>query len=127
MRSGLFFMFVMTAEGSPSALVVRNTFRFRCPGVLGGKCQDDQGDQVGHHVVDGARDLEGCQEGESAVYVGQRAEESEQEGCSRDVQRFPLAEDHNGQGQEAEACDAGLKCPVRREDRRSGRRPSASL
>ena len=112
MRSGLFFMFVMTAEGSPSALVVRNTFRFRCPGVLGGQCQDDQGDQVGHHVVDGTRDLKGCQEGESAVYVGQRAEETEQEGCSRDVQGLPLTEDHNGQGQEAEACDAGLKLPL---------------
>ena len=80
--------------------------------VLGRECQYDQRDQVGHHVVDGSGDLEGCQEGEAAVDVGQRTEESEQKRCSRDVDGFPLTEDHNGQSQEAEACDAGLKLPL---------------
>ena len=96
--------------GSPLALVVGNALRLGGPGLLGGEGQHDQGDEVGQHPVEVGADGDLRQqihpvavEVDGGIGGRHALEQAEQQGRPRDVQRLPVAEDHDGQGQEAEA------------------------
>ena len=89
-------------------------------GALGGEGQDDEGDEVGQHAVEVGADAQlGEQEHAVAVYVdarvgrGDALEEAEEQRAARDVQRLPVAEDHDREGQEAEARDVAVGGAVR--------------
>ena len=51
-------------------LVVGNTLRLGRAGILGGKGQHDQGDDVGQHIVNGTGKVHGLQEGKAGQGVG---------------------------------------------------------
>ena len=85
------------------SLVVGNTFRLGCAGLPGCEGQHHQRDDVGHHVIHAAGDVQRLQEVEAGVNIGQGAEQAEQQGSQRDAGGLPLAEDHDGQCQEAKA------------------------
>ena len=95
---------------SAAALVVGNAFGLGGPGLLGGESQHRQGHQVRQHPVQVRADSQLRQQVhpvavdvDRAVGCGNALEQTEQQGCSGDVQGFPVAEDHNRQGQEAKA------------------------
>ena len=97
-------------HGLPLALVVGHALSLGCPGLFGGKRQHDQRDEIGQHPVEMGADADLRQEIHAVavdVDAGVRGrhalEEAEQQRGSCDVQRLPVAEDHNGQRQEAEA------------------------
>ena len=96
----------------PAALVVRDTFRFRGTGLAGGKGQHHQGNNVGQHIVHLTGNIQRRQEVKAHIYIGQRPEQAEQQRRQRDADGFPLTEDHNRQGQEAEAGHTVLKPPL---------------
>ena len=101
-------------RGCASALplVVGDTLRLGGAGLLGCERQHHQRDDVGHHVVHRAGDVHGLQEVEAGIHIGQRPEQAEQQGRQRDAGGLPLAEDHNGQRQEAEAGHAVFEPPL---------------
>ena len=115
---------------SSASLVVGDALGLGGPGLLGGKGQHQQGDQVRQHPVQVGADADvGQQEHAVAVDVdagicrGDALEQAKQQGRPGDVQRLPVAEDHDGQRQEAVAANvpdsyrmgielmAGLKLP----------------
>ena len=94
----------------PLALVVGDALRLGGPGLLGGEGQNHQGDQIGQHPVDMGADAQLGQEEypvavdiDAGVGGGDALEQAEEQGRAGDVQGLPVAEDHDGQGQEAEA------------------------
>ena len=94
----------------PLTLVVRNTLCLRCPGLLGCEGQHHQGDDIRQHPIHMGTDADFCQpvhtvpiDVQAGIGCGDALEQAKEQGCSGDVQRFPVAEDHNRQRQEAEA------------------------
>lgn len=100
------------AIGSSCSLVVGDAFRLGRSGALGGKGKDDDGDDVGQHIVDAAGDLECFEEIEAGVDIAQCTAEAEEQCRPRDVLGLPLTEDHNGKCKEAEARNTVLKRPL---------------
>ena len=92
------------------SLVVGDALCLGCHAVLGGKRQNDHGRHERHHVVDVAGPVELGQEG-GVGDVGQALEHCKEHGGGADVERLPLAEDHNGHGQETCTGHTDLEVP----------------
>lgn len=54
----------------PGSFLVWNAFCFRCRGVPGSKCKDNQRDDVRHHVIDLGIDVQCIQEGNAGIDIG---------------------------------------------------------
>ena len=102
-----------TGYSLPHTLVVGDTLGLRRAGILGRKGKHDKRNDVRQHVVQRARQVHRLEEAEARVNVAERTEEAEQQRGQRDALRLPLAEDHNGEGQEAEARHAVFEPPLR--------------
>ena len=74
--------------GLPLSLIVRNTFRLWCPGVLRYEYKDDQGNDVWEHVVQSTWKLQCNQCIKACVYVGQGTEQTEQKGCQSAAEKL---------------------------------------
>ena len=98
-------------QDSALTLIVGDALSLRGSGLLGREGQNDEGDEVGQHVVNNAGHVELEQEVKAGVDIAQSAEEAEQDRSQCDLHRTPAAEDHDGEGQEAEARDAVFKLP----------------
>ena len=98
-------------QNSALAFIVGDALSLRGSGLLGREGQNDEGDEVGQHVVNNAGQVELEQEVKAGVDIAQSAEEAEQDRSQCDLHRTPAAEDHDGEGQEAEARDAVFKLP----------------
>lgn len=94
-------------------LVVGDTLGLRRAGILGREGKHDKRNDVRQHIVQRARQVHRLEEAEARVDVAERTEEAEQQRGQRDALRLPLAEDHNGEGQEAEARHAVFEPPLR--------------
>ena len=103
--------FAEKRPGSAGTLVVGDALCLGGHAVLGREGQDDHGRHERHHVVDVAGPVQLCQEG-GICNVGQALEHGKEHGSPKDVEGLPLAEDHNGQGQEACTGHAHLKVPL---------------
>ena len=57
-------------RASAGALVVRDALCLRSTGGLGGEGKNDEGDDIGHHVVDIAGEIQRCQRREAHIGVG---------------------------------------------------------
>ena len=98
-------------QDSALTLIVGDALSLRGSGLFGREGQNDEGDEVGQHVVNNAGHVELEQEVKAGVDIAQSAEEAEQDRSQCDLHRTPAAEDHDGEGQEAEARDAVFKLP----------------
>ena len=105
-QAALFF------DASALSLIIWDALRFGRSGVLGRERQNDQGDDVGQHIVHRTWDIQRNEEREAEVHVRQRAERAEEQRRQRDARRLPLAENHDRQREEAETGDAVFKLPL---------------
>ena len=78
----------------------------------GGEGENDERDNVGHHIVDAAGNIERIEEVNADIDVRQRPEQSEQQRRKRNARGLPLPEDHDREGEEAEACHAVFELPL---------------
>ena len=91
-----------------AALVVGDALGLGRAGLFGGEGQDDQGDEIGQHPVHMGADPD-LDQREVPVGVDVQAgvgrrdalEQAEQQRTQRDIERLPVAEDHDREGQEA--------------------------
>ena len=91
-------------------LVVGDAFSLGGVGLLGGQDEYDHRDQIGKHLIDvflGLHAAEGGQEGNGRAVGADDLEEGKEQRRAQNGQRFPVAEDHDGQGEEAVAADGG--------------------
>ena len=95
------------------ALIVWNSFCFRRSGILRENDQDDQRNDIGHHIIDGAGQIQLLKERETGIDIAQAPEQTEQQRCQRDAEGFPCAEDHDRQRKESKAGHAVFKLPLR--------------
>ena len=98
-------------RGSARTLVVGDALRLGGTGALGGERQHDERDDIRHHVVHRTGNVHRREEAKAHVDIRKRAEQAEEERRERDALGLPLTEDHDREGQEAEACHAVLKAP----------------
>ena len=92
------------------ALIVWNTFGFRSLGILGCEGENNHRCDKRHHVVNVLGQSQMGEDG-GVRNVCQTLEHGKEHGSPTDVERLPLAEDHNGHGQEACTRHTDLKVP----------------
>ena len=95
-----------------STLIVGNTLCLGRTGLLGGEGQNDQGNQVGQHPVQVGADADLSQHKhtvtidiQGGVSCRNALEEAKEQRGQGNITGLPVAENHNGQSQEAEACN----------------------
>ena len=92
------------------ALIVWNTFGFRSLGILGCEGENNHGCDKRHHVVNVLGQSQMGEDG-GVRNVCQGTEYRKEYGCSGNVERFPLTEDHNSEGKESGTGYADFEVP----------------
>ena len=110
-----------------TSLIVGNALCLGGSGILGSECQHDQGDQEGQDTEQAsgintgsfqlvAQILQGIDLVPIDIYggvtCGDTLAKAKEEGRTGSAQGLPVAEDHNGQCQEAKACHITGGCTV---------------